>query len=651
MKKILLLSLLTLVGYYWILAFRFCHPYPKTEFFTVIGIQFGISFIPYLFNSGWGRIITIISGLTMVRLGPILGIQSQLITLMGVFLGGVFGNLILNFIQYYRSKKSELNFENNSMSLELFNSNLLLILFLVILTLDRFLIYFNAPYFNGFGILETMFVPGVSSKEAFALSMESICNLLFPLLFFYAEQISNSDKEKIIKDFRAGVLIGLFIQFIILFLQIYWNENLFAENTNLSLEAHRVMGLFRDSGSSTWIIPILCFFCYEDILENKKLIYSSLLGLILIQLLIAPYQGRGFWLIFFFGLLALGFMLLKKNAIKLTLKNYLSVFFVIFVVLIILYQIPKAPNSSLDRLLSIPFKIISILQNSASSMSEIDPHRYYFNLAAWNLFLQEPLFGNGIGSHILNLKDTKLKIYTPENKIDNPSFYFGVISEIGIMGVIILILYTLNRFQIKKNILLALFLLPAFSIGYHIVHPDGAFVILLIWTIWFGLELGKSKWTLVFNLVIFFILLLFFGNTISQVLRQEKFPEFRKENIHSYQLSAYEWNKEKYHVFKGKVIWRLGKLKKIDLKVFLDNSTSKQTLKQKWTFLDKNRQSIREFEITVTKEIQNSIQIEKPKDSYYLQVEELNESGKTQFYGDVPFCIPSKTFSKMNRIF
>ena len=307
MKKILLLSLLTLVGYYWILAFRFCHPYPKTEFFTVIGIQFGISFIPYLFNSGWGRIITIISGLTMVRLGPILGIQSQLITLMGVFLGGVFGNLILNFIQYYRSKKSELNFENNSMSLELFNSNLLLILFLVILTLDRFLIYFNAPYFNGFGILETMFVPGVSSKEAFALSMESICNLLFPLLFFYAEQISNSDKEKIIKDFRAGVLIGLFIQFIILFLQIYWNENLFAENTNLSLEAHRVMGLFRDSGSSTWIIPILCFFCYEDILENKKLIYSSLLGLILIQLLIAPYQGRGFWLIFFFGLLALGF--------------------------------------------------------------------------------------------------------------------------------------------------------------------------------------------------------------------------------------------------------------------------------------------------------------------------------------------------------
>ena len=261
------------------------------------------------------------------------------------------------------------------------------------------------------------------------------------------------------------------------------------------------------------------------------------------------------------------------------------------------------------------------------------------------------MFGNGIGSHILNLKDTNLKIYTPENKIDNPSFYFGVISEIGIMGVIILILYTLNRFQIKKNILLALFLLPAFSIGYHIVHPDGAFVILLIWTIWFGLELGKSKWTLVFNLVIFFILLLFFGNTISQVLRQEKFPEFRKENIHSYQLSAYEWNKEKYHVFKGKVIWRLGKLKKIDLKVFLDNSTSKQTLKQKWTFLDKNRQSIREFEITVTKEIQNSIQIEKPKDSYYLQVEELNESGKTQFYGDVPFCIPSKTFSKMNRIF
>ena len=64
----------------------------------------------------------------------------------------------------------------------------------------------------------------------------------------------------------------------------------------------------------------------------------------------------------------------------------------------------------------------------------------------------------------------------------------------------------------------------------------------------------------------------------------------------SYQLLAYEPNKvngdKRYHVFKGKTIWILAGANGIELDVFLDNTTSKKNLRQKWTLLDRNRNFI-----------------------------------------------------------
>jgi hypothetical protein len=651
MKKIFLLGSLTLIGYYWILFFRFCHPFPKSEFFTVVGIQLGITFVSYLISERIGRIMVIICGLTLVRLAPISGMQSPIITLMGVFLGGVFGNFAREILIYYRNRKSNLqNTDTNYLPL-LANPLLILIIFLLILTLDRFLIYFNAPYSKGFGILETMFVKGVSSKEAFALSMETITHLLFPLLYFYSENLRSVDKEEIRRDWKLGILIGIGIQFGIMLLQVFWNRNFLAGNTNLSLEANRVMGFFRDSGSATWIIPVLCFIFYKDLLSTKRFFYIPLVFLIVLQMLIAPYQGRGFWLLFLLGLLFLLIMIWDKNRKRLPGFSHYLALLALCLFVIILYQIPKPPDSTLSKLLTIPTKVISLALAGENPILAFDPHRYYFNLSALKVFLENPFFGSGIGSFIVNLKDPTLALFIPDNKIDNPSFFLGILSEVGFFGVILLILYTVITISIRENLFLFVLLIPALSFGYHVVQPDGGFAILLILLVGFKEKVDKDK-KYRLRITMSILILLFLIHTVVQVIKQGRVPEFRQAKLGSYQLLAYEVNRgeanNRYHIFKGKTIWILAGADGIELDAFLDNSTSKKSLRQKWTVLNKNRKPISDLEITIEKNKSNLNLLRIQDNGYYLQVEELDEKGKPQFYGDVPFCIPVIHFTEKN---
>jgi hypothetical protein len=122
--------------------------------------------------------------------------------------------------------------------------------------------------------------------------------------------------------------------------------------------------------------------------------------------------------------------------------------------------------------------------------------------------------------------------------------------------------------------------------------------------------------------------------------------------LNSFQLLAYEQNRgdanNPYHIFKGKTIWTLAGADGIELDAFLDNSTSKKTLRQKWTVLDKNRKPITDLEITIEKNKSNLNLLRIPDNGYYLQVEELDEKGKLQHYGDVPFCIPVIHFTEKN---
>jgi hypothetical protein len=511
---------------------------------------------------------------------------------------------------------------------------------------------FNAPYLKGFGILETMYVKGVSSKEAFALSMETITHLLFPLLYFYSEELREEDKPEIRNDWKLGAFIALGINIGIMLLQIFWNRNFLATNTNLSLEANRVMGLFRDSGSSTWIVPILCFLFCKDLFLKKK--YFPLFLIIAIQFIIAPYQGRGFWLLLLVGIAFLLYSIWKENREMIPIVNRFWVMATFSLFLIILYQIPRTTDSTFDKLLQIPIKFTSMVQAGDNPLLAVDSQRYYFNLAAWKVFLQNPLFGDGVGSFIVNLKDPTLGLFIPENKIDNPSLLMGILSEIGIVGLILIMLYVVVTVSIRENILLLILFLLSLSFGYHIVQPDGGFVVLLVLFIGFKERIKADvdyKIRITMIVLIVFILL----HSVFQAIRQDRLPEFRKAKLNSFQLLAYEQNrgdvKNQYHIFKGKTIWTLAGADGIELDAFLDNSTSKKTLRQKWTVLDKNRKPISDLEITIEKNKSNLNLFRIPDNGYYLQVEELDEKGKLQIYGDVPFCVPVIHFTEKNEFF
>jgi hypothetical protein len=189
------------------------------------------------------------------------------------------------------------------------------------------------------------------------------------------------------------------------------------------------------------------------------------------------------------------------------------------------------------------------------------------------------------------------------------------------------------------------------SFGYHIVQPDGGFVVLLVLFIGFK-EKIKADADFKIRLTMIILILFTLLHSVFQVIQQDRLPEFRQAKLNSFQLLAYERNRgdanNPYHIFKGKTIWALAGADGIELDAFLDNSTSKKTLRQKWTVLDKNRKPITDLEITIEKNKSNLNLLRIPDNGYYLQVEELDEKGKLQHYGDVPFCIPVIHFTEKN---
>jgi hypothetical protein len=52
-----------------------------------------------------------------------------------------------------------------------------------------------------------------------------------------------------------------------------------------------------------------------------------------------------------------------------------------------------------------------MVQAGDNPLLALDSQRYYFNLAAWKVFLQNPFFGDGVGSFIVNLKDPTLGLF------------------------------------------------------------------------------------------------------------------------------------------------------------------------------------------------------------------------------------------------
>ncbi len=318
------------VSYYWTKIFHFSHPFPKDEFFGILFLQFAFGFLPNFFSRKTGRILTVVGAMILVRLSSFAGTGFDISTLNGLFFGAICGisfrEVVLEFLGRRDSQVStkESDFFRKLMATNpppsdkkkiFLDIQFAIILFLMALTLERFLTYFNAPFLKGFGILETMYLPDISSKSAFSLSMKTIDSLIFPLLYFFCEERTSPQTSPPYSHWLVGVSIGLTINIVALFSQNFHSMKIFSANSNESLIANRAMGLFRDSGSSSWIIPTLLSFFSWRVLNKKGEWRTStksiiIAGLFLVSILAGVKQGRAYWAILLLTIFVMLFILI-----------------------------------------------------------------------------------------------------------------------------------------------------------------------------------------------------------------------------------------------------------------------------------------------------------------------------------------------------
>ncbi|EMO24546.1 hypothetical protein LEP1GSC170_0534, partial [Leptospira interrogans serovar Bataviae str. HAI135] len=56
--------------------------------------------------------------------------------------------------------------------------------FLFVTSYRTFFTYFNAPPFKGFGVLDMTYLPGISSRYAFGLSLDFLGSWALVILYF-----------------------------------------------------------------------------------------------------------------------------------------------------------------------------------------------------------------------------------------------------------------------------------------------------------------------------------------------------------------------------------------------------------------------------------------------------------------------------------
>jgi hypothetical protein len=560
----------------------------------------------------------ILTSLSILRFSSFINLDNSFIFNSGIYLGAICGILLHHF------KNQEELFKN------FLDKNFILFSFFIFLIVERFLIYYNFPLFNGFTIQETMYLPNLSSKEAFASSMNLSIGLLFPLLYIFIDKTSNKKKYEL----EIAFLLVLLVNFFIIQIQSFY-PNFLTQNTNLSLEVYRYPGLFRDSGSSSFILGtisvyLLNFFLKDIYLKRKleKFYYSFVLLFLMIIFWLGKSQGKAYWFILLFGFIYFALELKNKKLL------YSAIIFIILFSIFAYFQVKVFSD--------LVHKIFTSIQLgfSKESILSFDPPRYYLNLMSLEIISHSPFLGEGIGSFIVSLYDSSLALTNPKNIVDNPgSFFLGIISEIGILGTLVLII---NLPWNQKLFLL----IPGLCIGYQISHLDSATFI--IFYVFYSQRTNSNKWQFFtsMSLLCVFMIHLFYS-----FINKSDLVRFREKELFSKQLLAFQKNRSTdCHLFKGKLIWKISNSNDLNLNIFLDSSTSKKEIILSYYFLDANKNRQDKNNLLVTKEKNKYFRLNKSEDSVYLIIEEMRKIPYPFYYDLTPFCINVKNFTSTNEI-
>jgi O-antigen ligase len=301
--------------------------------------------------------------------------------------------------------------------------------------------------FNGSNVL-------ISLKSSIPFIRFFLFILFLIFLFSFSDNL-------LLKIYKSLFYLLIFLSLDALF-QYFTNYNFFG-----ILQNGRLSGMFGDE----WILGSFLskfyglFLCLnflkgnkDNFLLNKKNFIKHLLMFFLIYLTIMLTNERAAF--FTFNLFAILFLLIKRST-----RVYAYIIIVIIFVLNILFY-------SFNDVYKQRY-IIKVQNQFSTSSININyfPNDYagFFN-SSIDIFKKKPLLGSGVRTFRIECKKFQFK-YKNSCSTHPHNYYFEILSEVGILGIILMIIF---NFYFIKNFLINLLK------NKHLVNKDVIYLNLLI---------------------------------------------------------------------------------------------------------------------------------------------------------------------------
>lgn len=433
--------------------------------------------------------------------------------------------------------------------------------FLFCLIILSFLQCQGVGMFSGLGIQEFLYYPNLSSREAMGLSCKILIPMTLVVLYFFSEERSmpTASKDSLSEQIRFGLFFGFAVNLLVMCIQSLWSLEFFSEGTLLSVGAGRTTGLFQDSGSASWILPVIGFLWLTKLTHiwRKSKERFSLFLLVVSFLLITWLglrQGKAFWVIW--GMyFTIGFVQLTTDLWIVSTQFKIITRIVSYLLLPVLGVLALCGISFIPKewdLIVLAKRVMVFLksfpENPTLAFQNLDLVRFQLIQIA-NLGIKENLWmGNGIGSFPLALLDpSPASIKTVNQLIDfPPTFYHWILYDLGILGSLVF-LFFLAMFLWERGLWkqVILMLLP-FLFGVQIQNADGAFVCFSLLFLGergtgYSSSFDKYRKTIWFSPL---LLILSIGFSINYTLfSSQRFfelgigSEFRKNELKEYQIA------------------------------------------------------------------------------------------------------------------
>ncbi|EMI64102.1 putative membrane protein [Leptospira noguchii str. Cascata] len=666
------LILCSIVSYLLFRSFLFVRETEGAGMIAIGAIQFLFGLIPNLYHRKPGRIFTMTGALIL----PGLLYDKTVIfgSLSGLFAGAIFGIFLRQYISTFHSQtvneedpifrffyvnrpyKSSLPFYQNP--------KVGILIFCLLLLIERFFTYFNAPPFKGFGVLDMTYLPGISSRYAFGLSLDFLGSWALVILYFLAEESSSHESDSPVKYWRQGLFAGVFLNILLFLIQGFIRGSVIPF-TPIVGGSYSVSGFLADSKSLNWFFPLwIAYFFYYLNSKNwrspTKIILS--IGLLLPFLVLGKHFSAGSWILLFtllaYDYSVINFPKIRNRWWKL---SYIPVCVIVWIIFVILILWIGSFSWSFESWQELHQTWIQCFR-SGGILRFLDLYGeegWIQTRSAWNWTKQSIWLGNGAGSFVLNWIDSRSSNPIPSGgmrELGLSSFLF-LLHDGGIFLVLVFLGWIGLEVALRDHWKVLLLLLPISIFFMPWTGSSGTVAFFCLWLITSSSSQTRQLHRAFgggFNLLSLFLGTFILFYSLIKIAPNLWGPEFRYAELKSYQLMAKKQgliqNGIRYHEFSSGATWVLASRAPISLRAFIPegkNFSKKDKIHVRWSFLGPGWVEIQSKTLPLFTNV-SSIGLTVPDNAKYLKAEIL--PGSFLETSTDEFAISAEDFDGLNRV-